>query len=470
MEKLYKIEKPDLSNYHTHLDDFYLDALYQNEGGNVLLDNFLDTLTEARKKTENPEYLNWKDIKYKSWVPEFKEPKKDNAKTFWSYIKAYRKDKACHTVIRDENGKYFTWTKLSRHEKMAHEIDMDMTKYLLDFPKILETNHQEFQRKSLIEEAIASSQLEGAHTTRKAAKQMIEEKREPRNADERMILNNFITMEAIQKKYKNKKLTIKSLLELHKMLTIGAKNLDESEQGNFRSSSDKIVIAKGDDPTVISYITPSIDFVKTEIQRLIDFANDELGEDFIHPVTKAIMLHFWIGLLHPFVDGNGRLARGLFYWYLLRQGGNYWAFALLSISIAIKAAPAQYSEAYIFSEQDDNDLTYFVDYNFRKIAQAAENFKKYVSNKLREAREAEEIMSKHHNLTQRQIKILSLLRENPHKLLNVSLCVKIYEVTKATAIKDLKQLLHLGFVKTERRGKNVYYRPTNKIAAVFNGD
>ncbi|MSP34011.1 MAG: hypothetical protein EXR06_03810 [Rickettsiales bacterium] len=96
----------------------------------------------------------------------------------------------------------------------------------------------------------------------------------------------------------------KYLLELHRMLTVGAKNLAESEQGNFRSAVDKIVIAKGDDPTVISYVAPSIDFVKIEIQRLIDFANDALGEDFIHPVTKAIMLHFWIGLLHPFVEGN----------------------------------------------------------------------------------------------------------------------------------------------------------------------
>ncbi|MSP34010.1 MAG: transcriptional regulator [Rickettsiales bacterium] len=96
-----------------------------------------------------------------------------------------------------------------------------------------------------------------------------------------------------------------------------------------------------------------------------------------------------------------------------------------------------------------------------------ENFKRYVRNKLHEDREAEEIMSKHHSLTKRQIKILSLLRENPYKLLNVSLCVKIYEVTKATAIKDLKGLLHLGFVETERRGKNVYYRPTSKIATIF---
>jgi len=54
--------------------------------------------------------------------------------------------------------------------------------------------------------------------------------------------------------------------------------------------------------------------------KLIEFANDEnITTGFIHPVIKAILLHFWIGYLHPFCDGNGRTARALFYWYLLKN-------------------------------------------------------------------------------------------------------------------------------------------------------
>lgn len=462
MEKLYKIEKPDLTNLPKTLDDF--DWHFTHFDNNKEFNEFTESLSKAVIKSEYPEYLSWKDIKYKNWIPNFHSlnPKWNNKSAFFAYLKAHRKSDAKPTPICCEKNGFFTWRKLANHEKMAHEIDMDMSKYLLDFPEILKTNHHEFQRKSLIEEAIASSQLEGAHTSRKVAKQMIEEKREPRNADERMILNNYLAMKEIQENYKNKKLTLKNLFALHKILTKGTASLEEFEQGNFRSEQDEIVIVKGDDPAVISYRAPSLKFVKKEIQRLIDFANDELGEPFIHPLTKAIMLHFWIGLLHPFVDGNGRMARCLFYWYLLRKSDGYQSFALLPISLVIKNSSIQYSEAYILSEQDDNDLTYFIDYNYRKIAQAAINFKKYISYKLEEEKEIEKIMAKNASLNTRQIRMLKMLEENPYKLMNVSLYVKIFEITKATAVKDLKELQHLNFVKAEKRGKNVFYHPTGK--------
>jgi hypothetical protein len=41
---------------------------------------------------------------------------------------------------------------------------------------------------------------------------------------------------------------------------------------------------------------------------------------FIHPVMRAITLHFWLAYDHPFCDGNGRTARALFYWSMLKQG------------------------------------------------------------------------------------------------------------------------------------------------------
>jgi len=116
---------------------------------------------------------------------------------------------------------------------------------------------------------------------------------------------------------------------------------------------------------LVYYEAPDIDFVKDELIKLIKFANDESTAGvFIHPIIKAIMLYFWLGYLHPFSDGNGRLARLLFYWYLVKEG--YWAFVYLPISKIIKRSPKQYIMAYVYSEQDDNDLTYFVNYNFKK--------------------------------------------------------------------------------------------------------
>lgn len=446
MEKIYQIDQPDISKI---------------DGGEYIPTFFSDPATfEAVRKTEAPEYLHWKDIKYKNWIP---EKFQNDKKSFWALVKILRRMHSRKSKIRDQKNNFFSWKKLNHYEEMLHEIDLDMSNCLLDFPNISKKDHEKYRLIGITEEAIASSQLEGAHTTRKAAKKMIQENRKPRTPDERMIYNNFLAMSSIQDKYKNEKMSLDILFDLHRLLTSGTNSLKESEQGSFRSDSDNIVITKGNDPTIISYIAPPIKFVEEEIKQFIAFANDELEEEtFIHPIIKAIMLHFWIGLLHPFVDGNGRLARGLFYWYLARKG--YWAFTFLPISIAIKSAPAQYSESYILSEQDDNDLTYFIDYHLRKITQSVEGFKVYIKNKSQNNQKfdalVDEVMHKHKTLNRRQAELLINFHNNSKKHINVTVYVSLYRVTKATAIKDLKGLVQLKLVESERRGKNVFYTPT----------
>jgi len=457
MEKIYKLEQPDLvaleadEDYISHLIEIFNEPEENKK------------IHDAVKKAADPQYLHWKDLKYKSWIPEIYKKKKE---AFWYLVKYSRRLNSIKTPIRDHKGNFFRWQKLNNYERMLHEITLDMSRYIFDIPGASPADYQKYQSQSIIEEAIASSQLEGAHTTRKVAKQMIEEKREPKTSDERMIYNNFIAMRSIQERFKNEKLSQEMLLELHQMLTVGTSTLDEEEQGRFRLDSDKIVITKGDDPMIIGYVAPPMDFVKKEIKRLIDFANDELEEEnFIHPVIKAIMLHFWIGLLHPFVDGNGRLARGIFYWYLLKK--DYWAFAFLPISIAIKSAPSQYSEAYILSEQDENNLTYFIDYHIRKINQAIENFRKFFKKKTAESRKINKILQEHKSLNRRQSETLARLKQNPEKPITATIYQNIHNVGKITAIKDLKALLKLGFVECEKRGRNVFYRPNKKTNEIF---
>jgi Fic family protein len=446
-ERLYKIEQPDLKG---------IDAIRELT---ELSEQDQASVRDAVRKTEFPEYLHWQDIKYKSWIPkEFK----NSEKYFWAIVKFFREDsgKRYATPIRDESGQFFTWEKLDHHEKMLHEITLDMSKYLLDFPNVSDQERTKYQLQGIAEEAIASSQLEGAHSTRRVAKQMIKEKKTPKTFSEKMILNNFSTMKAIQERFKDEKLSLDILFEIHQMLT--SDTMEKSEQGNFRTNEDKIVIQKGDDPSVVSYVAPSIEFVEKEIVNLIAFANDELeGEGFVHPVIKAIMIHFWIGLLHPFVDGNGRLARALFYWYLMRKG--YWAFALLPISLVIKNSPNQYAKAYVLSEQDDNDLTYFIDYNLRKVSQSIENFRKFFAKKSKEMEENNRILEKYKNLNLRQIEALTELAKNPDQKLTLGAYKNIFNISKVTAIKDLQGLLSNDFVTAKKQGRNVFYFPTKKL-------
>ena len=115
--------------------------------------------------------------------------------------------------------------------------------------------------------------------------------------------------------YKDKKLSREVLFDLHRLIT--KDTLEQNKQGRYRKDSDDVTI--NDKLKFIYYVPPKEAFVTQEIDRLIKYANDEDSQGFAHPIIKAIFLHFWIGILHPFCDGNGRLARTLFYWYGLHS-------------------------------------------------------------------------------------------------------------------------------------------------------
>ena len=113
-------------------------------------------------------------------------------------------------------------------------------------------------------------------------------------------------------------------------------------------------------------------------RNLAAFANTN-ANPFIHPVIKAIALHFAIGFVHPFVDGNGRTARAIFYWYMLKEG--YAAFEYLPISRILIRAPMNYARAYLYTETDDGDLTYFNHYQLQAILRAISSLHEYFERK-----------------------------------------------------------------------------------------
>ena len=356
------------------------------------------------KSVSGEDYLYWDKVKYKQ-LPEGLT--KEEA---WSAIKFVRSLQSQETPIKDcISSKRFTWYKLDYLDKLLHELDMDMGGSLhVGTSEIDPKQRNTFISRGVMEEAIASSQLEGAHTTRKAAKKMILENRKPHNESEKMILNNYRSMLLIEGEYKKKELSIDLLLELHTKVTEGT--IELSEAGRFRMDSDDIVV-KDKIEGIIYHTPPKDGFLKIEIKNFINFANDEDQNEFIHPVVKAILIHFWFAYLHPFTDGNGRMARLLFYWYLLKKG--YWAFSYLPISSVIKKSPEQYGMAYVYSEQDNLDVTYFLNYNLKKIKASIVEFKRYIESKKAENSLMSKIAHNSYNFNPRQIQLVQYLHENP---------------------------------------------------------
>lgn len=409
------------------------------------------------EKSSTQQYLYWDKVKY------FQLPEGVTPIEGWSWIKhmrhAFYLDR--QSQVKTEKGDYFVWNQSMLSDELFHEIDLNLGGNLQVLPKdIDEKEKNRLIMSGITEEAIASSQIEGANTSRVAAKRFLKEGRRPRDRNEQMILNNFETIKLIEQEYKSRKLDLSLLFEVHAMLV--KKTIPDNEIGRFRKNEEEIVV-QNKISGLIYYVPPKSAFVEQEIERLIKYFNDELKDTFfVHPLIKAIILHFWMGYLHPFVDGNGRLARAIFYWYLLKN--DYWAFSYLPISKIIRKSPAQYGMSYIYAEQDDFDLTYFLDYNLRKIKQAMREFEVYFKTEQLVEKEMDVYAKKYLNLNKRQNRLLLFFYKHPEERITLKIHMNTNQISKQTAVNDLRDLLKNGFLKSQRAGRNIYYLPTEKVS------
>ncbi len=327
--------------------------------------------------------------------------------------------------------------------------------------KGLSINHQRFLRQSFIEEAIASSQLEGAATTRERAKKMFAENRKPMSNGEWMIYNNYQTIKKVEEETSKYQLSKEILLDLHTTMT-SRTDLEEEKIGRWRKNTDDIIVQRQiGHEYFVTHVPPTEDKIESELDKLIDFANDvDRQGDFIHPILKAIMLHFWFAYIHPFADGNGRLSRTLFYWYLLRQ--KYWLISYIPISTVIKNSPSQYADAYSFSEQYNNDLTYFIDYNIRKLQQALLMFEKHVERVKEKSQEIDRLLPDE-DLNGRQKQVLHHLLGKPEDGTTVTQHAQFHEVSWLTASQDIKALKDKKYITSQKSGRSVIYYASDKL-------
>lgn len=374
------------------------------------------------------DYLYWDKAKYKI--------KGDNKHDTWAAIKFHRSIN--RRIIRF--GKYwFSYPNTDFLQRALHTFDLYAGGTLTSNIGIAETDKNKFIISSLIEESINSSQMEGANTTRKKAKEMLQKEKKPQTKSEQMILNNFITMKHIVN-IKDEDLSVEKLLEIHRM--ISNKTLEFSEEGGvFRKNDDIFVgnIMAGE----IVHQPPPREELENLMKDLILFFNSDT-EEFIHPIVKACIIHFMIGWIHPFTDGNGRTARALFYWYMLKKG--YWLTEFLSISKIIKETKNQYEKAFLYTENDDSDLGYFITYQVKTLLKAYDNLKLYILKKQKEVIQAASFM-KIEGVNDRMAQIIKLIYDDGDRVLtNKEIAIR-FNVSLITARSDLKNLVNMGFLQ-----------------------
>ncbi|MEK6895893.1 MAG: Fic family protein [Nanoarchaeota archaeon] len=390
----------------------------------------------------NKKYLYWSELKYRI---------EDKAKReyTWALMKLLRMDNYEHIAFKGINIKY---ALLSDFNKKLHQFDKNLAGNIRINGKSL--NLQEsYIISSLMEEAIASSQLEGASTTRRVAKAMLREKRKPRTESEKMIFNNYQTIQFILKQ-KNEPLTPELLLEIQKRITKETLE-DPKDEGIFRDN-DEITVRNDE---VIAHIPPKHTELKNLIPEFCSFANNE-AEDFIHPILKGAILHFLVGYIHPFNDGNGRTARSIFYWYMLSQG--YWLFEYMAVSKRILRSRKDYDLAYLYTEYDDLDLTYFIKYILLCVEDTLGDMIEYIKLQQKEQQKTKEVILKNPDLNLRQAIILESFTKNPTKPFTIKEISETYGTVYQTARTDLFLLEKKGLIGKKISGKTfVFFHKPN---------
>ncbi len=396
--------------------------------------------------TVKGEYLPWDQLRYRD------PPEGLTREAWWMGLRLARQGAFSTLPLLDKLGRPFVFAMPEVVQIHLHHLDQDLAGVIRSSEVANSAHRDEYLLRSLIEESITSSQLEGASTTRKVAEAMLREARQPRTHSERMIYNNFLTMRAIQE-FREEPFTPKRILELHRLLTDGTLD-DPADAGRLRRSDD-VFVYNTDDGSIL-HKPPSCAELPERLERLCAFANaSESDRPFIHPVLRAILLHFMLGYDHPFVDGNGRTARALFYWSMLRSG--YWLTEFISISRILKQAPAQYGMAYLYTESGEGDTTYFLIHQLQTIRKAVDELHAFLARRKKEQRDLERLIAPASDrgalLNHRQRAILAHAIRHAGASYRIAEHQRIHGITYQTARTDLLELVDLGLLDQRREGK-----------------
>ena len=402
-------------------------------------------------------YFHWDQLRHRT------PPEGMSTEQWWAGVKLARQGMMKVLPLLDKHDRPIHFAMPDSVLRALHAIDRQAAgEIAVADHAVSGEDRSRYLMSSLIEEAINSSQLEGASTTREEARNMLRSGRSAHDPSERMIRNNYQVMQYLRE-LKDEPFTPQHIFELHRMVIDGTLD-DAGAAGRFRRSDESISVMDASHTQVL-HEPPDAKHLPERLERLCAFANQEIGEGlFIHPVVRAVLVHFMLGYDHPFVDGNGRIARALFYWSMAREG--YWLMEFLSISRLIKQAPARYARAYLYTETDENDATYFILHQLEVIERAIQALHDYMAKKMREQLSVESLLKESplwaDKCNHRQIALLNHALRHAEHGYTVGSHKRSHMITTQTARTDLLKLKAWNLLEQHKRGRAfVFYAPSD---------
>lgn len=424
------------------------------------MDEFMSAMAQVTVSTN--EYLPWEKFRFHT------PPEGITVEQWWVATAIQRQGLRRELPLLDLEGKPFHYALPDEVLRMVDRIAQRAGGLIgMAEPVTNPATRDRYIVRSLMEESITSSQLEGAATTRRVAKELLRSGRDPQNKSERMIWNNYQAMNFVRD-HRDSDLTPALVRELHDLVTAGTLD-DPRDGGRIQTPGDlRVHIAAPDGETL--HQPPPAEELAVRLQALCAFANDTGGREgpWLQPVLRALTLHFMIGHDHYFVDGNGRLARALFYWSMLRQG--LWLTEFVSISALLRNAPVKYAHSYLNTEYE-SDLTFFFIHHLSVLDRAFDDLEKYLERKIAELRDVKALVrDQHTEFNHRQLDLIETALSDPGVEFTMVSHATSHHVANETARRDLLDLEARGFLTRVKRGRLFVWRPAADARQALNRD
>lgn len=408
----------------------------------------MDTIDELINKFSFEKYLSENEIG-------FRLPNTIPLEEAWKKVQDQRKKRAEYMPFEDQGKNRFWYVLLPQLQKNLHEIDSLGRDSI--YSLVRQDIEMEMIKESLMEEAVFSSAIEGAFSTVKRLREMVDQKQPPRDINDQMVLNNYRAMQFILQE-KHRDLTIDFILELQKIVTQDTLDQDDAAySGRFRN--DWVYIKDKRDHII--YTPPQADQVLPAMEKMVGWVNQKNEAGFIHPIVKASFVHLYFVHIHPFFDGNGRTARALFYFDLIKN--EYEFFKYFSISVAVQKAKGKYYQAIRNSEIHEGDFTYFLLYMAETILESIHLVKARIAHHYQKEFVVDRLNRAGVLLNDRQQKFVKKFFVMDQRVITIKKYQDWFKIVYETARRDLDDLHQKRVLVKGKQGKAYVYRPNNEF-------
>ncbi len=327
---------------------------------------------------------------------------------------------------------------------------IEASREVIDHAPLLPFYEREFQKDALARSIHHGTHIEGNELNlNQAEKVMMGEQVAGRDRDIQEVINYRKVMDKIGASAvssQSPEVKEEFIKDLHG-LTV-EKILTPERCGEYRSTQ---VVVKNSLTGEVTFRPPLPIAVPIQVRELVEFINDS-GD--IHPVLKSGSVHYEVARIHPFVDGNGRVARALSTYILFQEGYDIRKF--FSLEEYFDRDAAAYYEALQSVGKSEGDLTMWLEYFTQGLAIELSKIKDKIEKISVDATLKERLGGTPLLLSERQLKIMEYIQKTGY-LQNQAFSSLFPMVSEDTVLNELKALLNAGIVKKSGKTKGAKY-------------